>query len=171
MINKVKTISIFIICVIISLMFSYYPHSEYSRHKRAVKCVITNNEDFVFACLEDSYAFFTRNNPIKSSQDWYDFHYAHRNMTFQNIRTQNLFLNSYESALNQCKNIIGCSINDDGKGYYIALNKCLLNGNCIDHKGSSDDCFESYEIEIKHIPVQYKNLITATKEQACINKQ
>lgn len=157
----------FIYFLIASLFIVICLYRYYSNQNLIRSCVTSTNEEMIAACTMTS-RFNELPNYLDSVQTAYNFNYYHQNFQFKNQTYQKHFIKFYSDNFFDCKNLSGCNLKDEGKGYYVALNNCLLNGNCVENH-NLNDCIESYDREITHTPDNFKYLIVATKEQACSN--
>lgn len=132
--------------------------------------MITTDEEVISSCLEFS-GFFDKDNVLKSIQNKYDFYYKKQNYKFKDKHIQENFVNFYGLSLSECNNVKGCKLHDDGKGYYVILNNCLLDGKCIETFIYDDkkNCLEFFDYQVRKIPINLQkfNLITANKEYIC----
>lgn len=137
----------------------------------SLKCIATTNDKLISECLE--YNGFSNRNLAESIQLKYNFHYLNALHKFNGFHEQELFLISYWNAISDCKNTTGCDLKDDGKNYYISLNKCLENGRCIDQFIYDDekDCSKNFDREIDKIPKNLQVLITVDKSKVCKIKE
>lgn len=173
--NKMKKITIFLLTLILSIVIFIVllfllvnKYQDYSRHRIAQNCMMATEENLIGVCLEYN-GFFDIKNIIASIQLKYDFHKRNYAYNFKNRVINDNFVNSYGTAMSECKNVKGCYLKDDGKGYYIALNKCLIKNNCIEILIYDDrkDCLSFFDYQIEQIPKSYKNFITVDKNRVC----
>lgn len=162
-----KKFLIFIIAVTTVVLLSWMI-SEYSKQEISMKCMKTTKEKLIGDCLEYN-GFDNRREVVESAQIKYNFHYLNSLYKFKDAHIQENFVISYGAALSECQHVEGCETKDEGRGYYIAMNNCLMNGKCINNFIYLDnqDCKSLFDLQIEKIPKHLQNLITADKIQVC----